>query len=132
MESTHPTPSAQLISTENLIEIPECDVPLIAGDISFAFKGDLIAKQAFPAGAFREWLEQVPAAEIVLVAGNHDQSIEAWGLPDGFALPLPPRRRDRALRPQDLGNSVAAVVPRLRVQRSSPPTASSSSPRSSS
>ena len=69
---------------ENLIEIPECDVLLIAGDISFAFKGDLAAKQAFLAGAFREWLDQVPAAEIVLVAGNHDQSIEAWGLPDGL------------------------------------------------
>ena len=69
---------------ENLIEIPECDVLLIAGDISFAFKGDLVAKQAFLAGAFREWLEEVPAAEIVLVAGNHDQSIQEWGLPHGL------------------------------------------------
>ncbi len=66
---------------ENLIEIPDCDLLLIAGDISFASKGDLAAKQAFLAGPFREWLDGVPAAEIVLVAGNHDQSIEAWGLP---------------------------------------------------
>jgi hypothetical protein len=26
----------------------------------------------------------VPADDIVLVAGNHDQSIEAWGVPDGL------------------------------------------------
>ena len=69
---------------ENLIDIPECDVLLIAGDVSFAFKGDLAAKQAFLFGEFREWLERVPATEVVLVAGNHDQSIEAWGLPDGL------------------------------------------------
>ncbi len=69
---------------EHLIEIPECDVLVIAGDISFAFKGDLAAKREFLAGAFREWLDQVPAAEVVLVAGNHDQSIEAWGLPEGL------------------------------------------------
>jgi len=46
---------------ENLIEIPECDLLLIAGDISYAFKGDLAAKQAFLAGEFREWLAQIPA-----------------------------------------------------------------------
>ena len=69
---------------ENLIEIPDCDVLLIAGDISFAFKGDLAAKQAFLAGPFSESLDRVPAAEIVLVAGNHDQSIEASGLPPGL------------------------------------------------
>jgi hypothetical protein len=69
---------------ENLIDIPECDVLLIAGDVSFAFKGDLAAKQAFLAGEFKAWLERVPATEVVLVAGNHDQSIQAWGLPDGL------------------------------------------------
>ena len=69
---------------ENLIDIPECDLLLIAGDVSFAFKGDRVAKHAFLAGAFGEWLDRVPAREIVLVAGNHDQSIEAWGVPDGL------------------------------------------------
>ena len=69
---------------ENLIDIPECDLLLIAGDVSYAFKGDLTAKQAFLAGEFKTWLDEVPATEIVLVAGNHDQSIEAWGLPDGL------------------------------------------------
>jgi Icc-related predicted phosphoesterase len=69
---------------EHLIDIPECDLLLIAGDVSFAFKGDLDAKQAFLAGSFKRWLERVPADEVVLIAGNHDQSIEAWGLPDGL------------------------------------------------
>jgi hypothetical protein len=69
---------------EHLVDIPACDLLLIAGDVSFAFKGDLAAKHAFLAGEFKDWLDQVPADEIVLVAGNHDQSIEKWGLPDGL------------------------------------------------
>ena len=69
---------------EHLVDIPACDLLLIAGDVSFAFKGDLAAKQAFLASDFKHWLDRVPADEIVLVAGNHDQSIEAWGVPDGL------------------------------------------------
>lgn len=69
---------------EHLVEIPECDLLLIAGDISYAFKGDLPSKQAFLRGAFSDWLDRVPAREVVLVAGNHDQSIERWGFPDGL------------------------------------------------
>jgi Icc-related predicted phosphoesterase len=69
---------------ENLIDIPACDLLLIAGDVSFAFKGDLAAKQYFLAHEFGAWLERVPAREVVLVAGNHDQSIERWGPPDGL------------------------------------------------
>jgi len=69
---------------EHLVDIPPCDLLLIAGDVSFAFKGDLAAKQAFLIGEFKDWLERVPASEIVVVAGNHDQSIEAWGFPPGL------------------------------------------------
>src|SRR6476646_1206334 len=69
---------------ENLIDIPACDLLLIAGDISFAFQGDLDSKQRFLAGEFSAWLDRVPATEVVLVAGNHDQSIQKWGLPDGL------------------------------------------------
>ncbi len=46
--------------------------------------GALEAKQQFLEGPVREWLEHVPADEVVLVAGNHDQSVEAWGLPEGL------------------------------------------------
>ena len=69
---------------EHLVDVPACDLLLIAGDVSFAFKGDLRSKQAFLAGPFKDWLERVPAEEVVLVAGNHDQSIEKWGLPGGL------------------------------------------------
>jgi Icc-related predicted phosphoesterase len=69
---------------EHLVDIPACDVLLIAGDVSFAVKGDLRAKHAFLVGPFREWLERVPADEVVLVAGNHDQSIETLGIPAGL------------------------------------------------
>ena len=58
--------------------------PVIGGDVSFAFKGDLPAKHAFLAGEFKRWLDRMPADEIVPVAGNHDQSIEALGGPDGL------------------------------------------------
>jgi len=69
---------------EHLVDVPPCELLLIAGDLSFAFRGDLVAKQAFLVGDFKDWLERVPAAHVVLVAGNHDQSIEAHGLLEGL------------------------------------------------
>jgi hypothetical protein len=46
---------------EHLPEIPGCDLLLIAGDVSFALKGDLATEHAFIEGPFAEWLERVPA-----------------------------------------------------------------------
>jgi Icc-related predicted phosphoesterase len=69
---------------EHLVDIPRCDLLLIAGDVSFAFKGDRTAKHAFLQDEFKPWLDRIPAEEVILVAGNHDQSIEAWGVPDGL------------------------------------------------
>src|SRR3954453_20312543 len=69
---------------EHLVDIPACDLLLIAGDVSFAFKGDLAAKHDFLTREFKRSLDQIPASEVVLVAGNHDQSIEAWGIPEGL------------------------------------------------
>jgi len=69
---------------EHLVDVPACDLLLIAGDVSYAFKGDLAAKHAYLTGDFKRWLDRVPAQEVVLVAGNHDQSIEATGIPEGL------------------------------------------------
>src|SRR4051812_36274529 len=69
---------------EYLVDVPPCDLLLIAGDLSFSSKNALDIKHAFLARDFRDWLERVPAEEIVLVAGNHDQSIEEWGVPPGL------------------------------------------------
>lgn len=71
---------------ENLIDIPECDILIIAGDLSFAFYNDLSAKHEFLCTKFKDWLDKVPAKEIVFIAGNHDQSIESWGYPDNAGL----------------------------------------------
>jgi len=64
---------------EHLVDIPPCDLLLIAGDVSYAPKGNLDRKRDFLVGPFKDWLEQVPAREVVFVAGNHDQSIERDG-----------------------------------------------------
>jgi len=69
---------------EHLVDIPTCDLLLIAGDVSFGFREDLAGMHAYLAGEFAAWLERAPAEEVVLVAGNHDKSIEAWGVPDGL------------------------------------------------
>lgn len=67
---------------ESLPEIPECDLLVIAGDITYGFKGDHASQQAFLVNEFREWAQRVPADEVVVIAGNHDQSVEAWGWPE--------------------------------------------------
>lgn len=66
---------------EHLIDIPECDILLIAGDISFAPYNNLAMKHEFLCTKFKDWLDDIPAKEVVVVAGNHDQSIEQWGFP---------------------------------------------------
>jgi Icc-related predicted phosphoesterase len=66
---------------ENLPEIPECDLLCIAGDLTFGFKGALTDQQAWLMRDFADWTWKVPAKEIAIVAGNHDQSVEQWGWP---------------------------------------------------
>jgi hypothetical protein len=105
---------------EHLPDIPACDLLLIAGDVSFAFKGDLAAKQAFLANDFKSWLERVPADEVVLVAGNHDQSIEKWGVPDGLRCHYLQDAGLELFGLQIWGTPVAAMVLRLGVQRPTP------------
>jgi Icc-related predicted phosphoesterase len=63
--------------------VPECDLLLIAGDLTFAFGGS-DDKRAWLTGDFAAWLEEVPAREVVVIAGNHDRDIEAHGFPAGL------------------------------------------------
>lgn len=75
----------------NLPEIPECDLLIIAGDIcpdyigamqisatDYAFhrtNGDV--KQAVWYGTvFRQWLEDIPAKNVIAIGGNHDYLFE--------------------------------------------------------
>ena len=55
---------------ENLVEVPPCDVLVIAGDISFACKGDLAAKQSYLVGPFSDWLDRVDGATIPRLAAD--------------------------------------------------------------
>jgi hypothetical protein len=40
---------------EHLLDIPTCDRLLIAGDVSFAFNGDIASEQSFLAGESKHW-----------------------------------------------------------------------------
>jgi Icc-related predicted phosphoesterase len=53
---------------------PPCDLLLIAGDLA-PFLG-IEAQAGWLGGTFKEWLDQVPAREVVAVAGNHDWIFE--------------------------------------------------------
>lgn len=57
-----------------LADIPECDLLIYAGDVG---------GEQFAFGPFKDWLERVPAKEIVGVAGNHDW----WTMPSGWDRP---------------------------------------------
>jgi hypothetical protein len=48
---------------EHLVDVPACDLLLIAGDVSFARRGDLTAKHAFLAGEFKHWLGRASRAK---------------------------------------------------------------------
>ncbi len=54
----------------HLPNIPPCDILLVAGDI--APSSHIALQEKWLKTAFRDWLERVPAKEIVGIAGNHD------------------------------------------------------------
>ena len=68
---------------EHLVPVPECDLLVVAGDLTFAFGGS-DDKRSWLNGPFAEWLDRAPAAEVVVVAGNHDVDIEQSGFPAGL------------------------------------------------
>lgn len=55
-----------------LPEIPECDLLLIGGDVCPVWDHNRKFQADWLRGEFNEWLRQVPAQEIVGIAGNHD------------------------------------------------------------
>ena len=56
----------------NLVDVPPCDLLLIAGDICPVRDHSLRAQRQFLDGPFRRWLDAAPARHVVGVAGNHD------------------------------------------------------------
>jgi Icc-related predicted phosphoesterase len=55
-----------------LPEVPACDLLLIGGDITPVENHDRAFQAAWLGREFRHWLEEVPARQVVGVAGNHD------------------------------------------------------------
>lgn len=69
-----------------LPEIPSCDLLLLGGDLCPIWDHSETAQRAFLDGPFRDWLEAVPARQVVGVAGNHDFLFERAPerVPDGL------------------------------------------------
>lgn len=66
---------------ENWIDTPPCDLLLVAGDLTYGFRHDYVSQQKALVTDFRDWVVDQPAKHVVAIAGNHDQSVQAWGWP---------------------------------------------------
>lgn len=66
------------------VSVPPCDLLIVAGDITYGFHGDYASQQRVLINEFKQWLIEQPAGEVVVIAGNHDQSIEEWGWPPDY------------------------------------------------
>lgn len=60
----------------HLPDVPPCDVLLLAGDLCPLADHRPARQAAWLDGPFRAWLDAVPAAHVVGVAGNHDKVFE--------------------------------------------------------
>lgn len=58
----------------HLPEIPDCDLLLIAGDL--CGPSDIAKQAAWLESRFAAWLNEIPAKEVVAIAGNHDWIFE--------------------------------------------------------
>lgn len=69
-----------------LPEVPACDLLLLGGDLTPADDHSLERQAAWLAGPFRRWLDDVPATDVVGIAGNHDFLFEQTPdlIPDGL------------------------------------------------
>ena len=58
------------------VEIPECDLLVIAGDVFPANLGSIGQRDSWLFDIFYEWLEATPSQRVIWIAGNHDRHIE--------------------------------------------------------
>ncbi len=56
----------------HLPPVPECDLLIIAGDVTPASDHDVGFQAGWLDAEFRRWLEAAPAEHVVGIAGNHD------------------------------------------------------------
>lgn len=56
----------------HLPDVPPCDLLLLGGDLCPVRDHALITQAGWLGGAFRRWLESVPATAVAAIAGNHD------------------------------------------------------------
>lgn len=56
----------------HLPPVPPCDLLLLAGDLCPATDHGVQTQARWLGGPFRDWLQAVPAAAVVGIAGNHD------------------------------------------------------------
>lgn len=56
----------------NLPQVPECDLLIIAGDLCPVWNHDLKYQRYWLDTDFRQWLDSVPAKDVIAIAGNHD------------------------------------------------------------
>jgi Icc-related predicted phosphoesterase len=66
--------------------IQPCDVLLVAGDICPVDRHSRKRQREFLDGAFRKWLDEIPARSVVGIAGNHDFIFteDKSAIPDGL------------------------------------------------
>ena len=71
---TQPTPVIAASDLHGILpEVGPCELLLLAGDLlPPEIEDDVEASRAWLAGLFAEWLDDVPAREVVACAGNHD------------------------------------------------------------
>lgn len=63
----------------NFPKIPECDLLLIAGDVCPIDSHQEHHQRKWLRGAFADFLNEVPAKEIIWIAGNHDFACQSPG-----------------------------------------------------
>ncbi len=70
-----------------LPEIPGCDILLIGGDVTPVWNHERKYQADWLRGPFSDWLQSLPAKNIVGVGGNHDFVLQSGYTTLGYELP---------------------------------------------